>query len=85
MASHPYPTEAVIPRNDDIRSASAAIEFASLFGIFSPPPRLGSLRRRQRQVRAELAKLTNDFLPVINELWPRLEDHKYRLASRVRR
>jgi hypothetical protein len=29
-------------------------------------------------LRAELAKLTNDFVPVINELWPRLEDHKYR-------
>jgi hypothetical protein len=29
-------------------------------------------------LRAELAELTNDFVPVINELWPRLEDHKYR-------
>jgi hypothetical protein len=29
-------------------------------------------------LRAELAKLVNDFTPVINELWPRLEDHKYR-------
>jgi hypothetical protein len=29
-------------------------------------------------LRAELCKLTNDFTPVINELWPRLEDHKYR-------
>ncbi len=27
---------------------------------------------------AELAELTNDFTPVITELWPRLEDHKYR-------
>jgi hypothetical protein len=26
---------------------------------------------------AELAKLVNDFTPVINELRPRLEDHKY--------
>jgi hypothetical protein len=30
------------------------------------------------QPRAELAVLVNDFTPVINELWPRLEDHKYR-------
>jgi hypothetical protein len=29
-------------------------------------------------LRAELATLANDFLPLINELWPRLEDHKYR-------
>jgi hypothetical protein len=29
-------------------------------------------------LRAELASLVNDFTPVINELWPRLEDHKYR-------
>jgi hypothetical protein len=29
-------------------------------------------------LRAELAELTNDFTPVITELWPRLEDHKYR-------
>jgi hypothetical protein len=29
-------------------------------------------------LRAELATLVNDFSPVINELWPRLEDHKYR-------
>jgi hypothetical protein len=29
-------------------------------------------------LRAELAKLVNDFTPVINDLWPRLEDHKYR-------
>ena len=29
-------------------------------------------------LRAELAELTNDFVPVINELWPCLEDHKYR-------
>jgi hypothetical protein len=29
-------------------------------------------------LRAELAELVNDFTPVINELWPRLEDHKYR-------
>ena len=29
-------------------------------------------------LRAELAELTNDFVPVINELRPRLEDHKCR-------
>jgi hypothetical protein len=29
-------------------------------------------------LRAKLAELTNDFTPVINEPWPRLEDHKYR-------
>jgi hypothetical protein len=29
-------------------------------------------------LRAELAKLVNGFTPLINELWPRLEDHKYR-------
>lgn len=29
-------------------------------------------------LRAELAKLVNDFTPVVTELWPRLEDHKYR-------
>jgi hypothetical protein len=29
-------------------------------------------------LRTELAALVNDFTPVINELWPRLEDHKYR-------
>jgi hypothetical protein len=29
-------------------------------------------------LRAELATLVNDFSPVINELWPRLQDHKYR-------
>jgi hypothetical protein len=29
-------------------------------------------------LRAELAELVDDFTPVINELWPRLEDHKYR-------
>jgi hypothetical protein len=29
-------------------------------------------------LRAELAELTNDFSPLINELWPRLEDQKYR-------
>jgi hypothetical protein len=29
-------------------------------------------------LRAELAELANDFLPIVNELWPRLEDHKYR-------
>src|SRR5271154_6872393 len=29
-------------------------------------------------LRAELTELTNDFTPVINKLWPRLEDHKYR-------
>ncbi|PXX10974.1 hypothetical protein C8E89_10361 [Mycolicibacterium moriokaense] len=27
---------------------------------------------------AELAAPVNDFTPLINELWPRLEDHKYR-------
>jgi hypothetical protein len=29
-------------------------------------------------LRAELAALVNDFRPLINELWPRVEDHKYR-------
>jgi hypothetical protein len=29
-------------------------------------------------LRAELSTLVNDFTPLINELWPRLEDHKYR-------
>ena len=29
-------------------------------------------------LRAELTTLVNDFLPLINELWLRLEDHKYR-------
>jgi len=29
-------------------------------------------------LRAELATLVNDFSPLIIELWPRLEDHKYR-------
>jgi hypothetical protein len=29
-------------------------------------------------LRAELATLVDDFSPPINELWPRLEDHKYR-------
>jgi hypothetical protein len=29
-------------------------------------------------LRAELAELVDDFTPIINELWPRLEDHKYR-------
>jgi hypothetical protein len=29
-------------------------------------------------LRAELAELASDFTPVITELWPRLEDHKYR-------
>jgi hypothetical protein len=29
-------------------------------------------------LRAELATLVEDFSPLINELWPRLEDHKYR-------
>ncbi len=29
-------------------------------------------------LRAELATLIDDFTPIINELWPRLEDHKYR-------
>jgi hypothetical protein len=29
-------------------------------------------------LRAELATLANDFSPLINELWPRLEDHQYR-------
>ena len=26
----------------------------------------------------ELAELVNDFLPVIDQFWPRLQDHKYR-------
>jgi hypothetical protein len=29
-------------------------------------------------LRVELATLVDDFSPLINELWPRLEDHKYR-------
>ena len=29
-------------------------------------------------LRAELAVLVNDFTPVINKLWPRLEEHNYR-------
>ena len=29
-------------------------------------------------LRGELASLAGDFTPVITELWPRLEDHKYR-------
>ncbi len=29
-------------------------------------------------LRAELAKLVNDFTPVINDFWPRLEEHRYR-------
>jgi hypothetical protein len=29
-------------------------------------------------LRAELATLVDDFSSLINELWPRLEDHKYR-------
>ena len=29
-------------------------------------------------LRAELAKVTDEFAPATNELWPRLEDHKYR-------
>ena len=29
-------------------------------------------------LRAELAMLYSDFSPLIDELWPRLEDHKYR-------
>jgi hypothetical protein len=29
-------------------------------------------------LRAELAELASDFTPVITDLWPRLEDHKYR-------
>jgi hypothetical protein len=29
-------------------------------------------------LRTELAALAEDFTPVITELWPRLEDHKYR-------
>ena len=29
-------------------------------------------------LRAELATLANDFTPLIPELWPRPEDHKYR-------
>ena len=32
-------------------------------------------------LRAELAALADDFTPVIIELWPRLEDHKYRWKS----
>jgi hypothetical protein len=32
-------------------------------------------------LRAELATLVDDFSPVINELWPRLEDHKYQAAN----
>jgi hypothetical protein len=30
-------------------------------------------------LRAELTELAGDFTPVITELWPRVEDHKYRL------
>jgi len=30
------------------------------------------------RLRAELATLVDDFTPLISELWPRLEDHKYR-------
>jgi len=29
-------------------------------------------------LRTELATLVDDFTPVISELWPRLEDHRYR-------
>ena len=29
-------------------------------------------------LRAELGTLVGDFSPLINELWPRLEDHKFR-------
>ena len=29
-------------------------------------------------LRAELVTLVDDFSPIINELWARLEDHKYR-------
>ena len=29
-------------------------------------------------LRAELTRLADDFTPVVTELWPRLEDHKYR-------
>jgi hypothetical protein len=29
-------------------------------------------------LRTELTTLVNDFAPLINELWPRLESHKYR-------
>jgi len=29
-------------------------------------------------LRAELTTLVEEFTPVITELWPRLEDHKYR-------
>ena len=29
-------------------------------------------------LRGELTELASDFAPVITELWPRLEDHKYR-------
>jgi hypothetical protein len=34
-------------------------------------------------LRAELAALADDFTPVITELWPRLEDHKYRWELHV--
>ena len=33
-------------------------------------------------LRTELAELANDFLPVVNELWPRLEDRRYRWELR---
>lgn len=29
-------------------------------------------------LRAELATLVTEFSPIINELWPRAEDHEYR-------
>jgi hypothetical protein len=32
-------------------------------------------------LRAELAELASDFTPVITELWPRLEDHKYHVIA----
>ena len=35
-------------------------------------------RRTTPVWRTELATLVNDFAPLINELWPHLEGHKYR-------
>jgi hypothetical protein len=29
-------------------------------------------------LHAELAALTEQFVPLVDELWPRLEDHRYR-------
>jgi hypothetical protein len=45
-------------------------------GVWRPPR--CSKPQDYASLRAELAKLVNDFTPVINELWPRLEDHRYR-------